>query len=209
MLVGIHQNFYDMLFTQSCPCFLKSFLFQHYNKPSRQGDICSCGGPLYAYYVTSMYFSLHECVSPASTLNWVRRGSRKHPITFSIIECVFSYRRVHEKKKKHRLTEPGHVLISASVRPRCLFCGSLPSAGGELLRHTDQLLFCPPTKISSWNNAAVKHRGKLQIQPDIINMVCISTDISYLYLCKIHGCRWITPLPLRHNSYQSLVLKVS
>lgn len=102
MLVGIHQNFYDMLFTQSCPCFLKSFLFQHYNKPSRQGDICSCGGPLYAYYVTSMYFSLHECVSPASTLNWVRRGSRKHPITFSIIECVFSYRRVHEKKKKKK-----------------------------------------------------------------------------------------------------------
>lgn len=105
MLVGIHQNFYDMLFTQSCPCFLKSFLFQHCNKPSRQGDICSCGGPLYAYYVTSMYFSLHECVSPASTLNWVRRGSRKHPITFSIIECVFSYRRVHEKKKKKKNTD--------------------------------------------------------------------------------------------------------
>lgn len=58
-------------------------------------------------------------------------------------------------------------------------------------------------------HAAVKHREKLHIQPDIIKTVCISTDFSYrgilqeqfFYLCEIHGCRWISPLPLRQNSY--------
>lgn len=197
-------------------CFLKSTLFQLYNKPSCQGDIRSRGGPLYAYYVTSMYFLLHECVSPVSVLNWVHWGDGKYPITFSIIECVFSYMRSQEN---HRSTHPQHVLISDSVSHPSLVCGSLPSAGGELQRHpkkrsasvlsTNQDLFI--------KHAAVKHREKLQIQPDIIKTVCISTDFSYrgilqeqfLYLCEIPGCRWISPLPLRHNSYQSLVLKAN
>lgn len=159
-------------------CFLKSTLFQLYNKPSCQGDIRSRGGPLYAYYVTSMYFLLHECVSPVSVLNWVHWGDGKYPITFSIIECVFSYMRSQEN---HRSTHPQHVLISDSVSHPSLVCGSLPSAGGELQRHpkkrsasvlsTNQDLFI--------KHAAVKHREKLHIQPDIIKTVCISTDFSY------------------------------
>lgn len=120
-------------------CFLKSTLFQLYNKPSCQGDIRSRGGPLYAYYVTSMYFLLHECVSPVSVLNWVHWGDGKYPITFSMIECVFSYMRSQEN---HRSTHPQHVLISDSVSVRVWFvvlCPQLVESCNDILK---QISFC-------------------------------------------------------------------
>lgn len=116
-------------------CFLKSTLFQLYNKPSCQGDIRSRGGPLYAYYVTSMYFLLHECVSPVSVLNWVHWGDGKYPITFSIIECVFSYGCVHKKTTDRLILNTFSFQILSAVRVWfVVLCPQLVESCNDILK---------------------------------------------------------------------------
>lgn len=127
---------------------------------------------IHVFFIARVCFSCERV--ELSPLGW---REISHYLQYNRV-CIFIWMRSQEN---HRSTHPQHVLISDSVSRPSLVCGSLPSAGGELQRHpkkrsasvlsTNQDLFI--------KHAAVKHREKLQIQPDIIKTVCISTDFSY------------------------------